>query len=70
MEAMILDLTEDQIVKTDFAEVSERLGCLAREVGGLSAAQPDLQKCIVRIQKELRSIDAILGRRRPNGQGS
>ncbi len=36
MEALILDLTEDQIVKTDTVEISGRLQNLAREVSSLS----------------------------------
>ncbi len=60
MEALILELTEDQIVKTDFAEISERLRDLAREVACLSDSQPDLYRCIERIQNELRWIGTVL----------
>lgn len=60
MEALILDLTEDQIVKADTVEISERLQDLAREVIGLSQTQPDFSKRIKHIQKELRSIGGSL----------
>ncbi len=60
MEALILDLTEDQIVKTDFVEISEKLQDLAHQVIGLSQRQPDFSKRIKRIQLELRSVGGLL----------
>ncbi len=60
MEALILDLTEDQIIKLGTVEISGRLQGLAREVRSLSQTQPDFSKRIRHIQKELRSIGGSL----------
>ncbi len=60
MEALILDLTEDQIVKPDFAEISGRLQGLAYQVSSLSQRPPDFSKRVKRIQKELRSVGGLL----------
>ena len=60
MEALILDLTEDQIVKTEFVEISGRLQDLAYQVSRLSQRQPDFLMHIKRIQLELRSVGGLL----------
>ena len=60
MQALILDLTEDQIVKPSFAEISGRLQDLVYQVRSLSQRQPDFSKRIKRIQMELRSVGGLL----------
>ena len=47
---------DDQVRKLEFAEISERLRGLARDVSSLSETQPDFSEHMRDTHKELKSI--------------